>query len=84
VRSASRFPWLGAALAWQLAFLLISKDVQRCYLFMIPGIAEKLPASVSTLLLYAANRIAALTAVPAIVDLALALSSSSRSLSVGK
>lgn len=67
------YGFLGVALAWQFAFLLIAKDVQRYRLFMIPAIAEKLLSSVSTLLLYAASRIAVVTTVPAIVDLVLAL-----------
>lgn len=67
------YGFLGVALAWQFAFLLIAKDVQRYRLFMIPAIAEKLLSSTLTLLLYAAGRITALTTAPAIVDFALAL-----------
>jgi len=67
------YGFLGVALAWQFAFLLIARDVQRYRLFMIPAIAEKLLSSVSALLLYAAGRIPALTTAPAIVDLVLAL-----------
>lgn len=67
------YGFLGVALAWQFAFLLIAKDAIRYRLFMIPAIAEKLLASGSALLLYVANRVAVLTIVPAVVDLVLAL-----------
>jgi hypothetical protein len=30
------------ALAWQVAFLIIARDVQRYRLFMLPAILEKL------------------------------------------
>lgn len=67
------YGFLGVALAWQIAFLLIGKDVQRYRLFMIPAIAEKLLPSVAALLLYAADRVTFLTIAPAIVDLLLGL-----------
>lgn len=67
------YGFLGVALAWQFAFLLIASDVPRYRLFMLPAIVEKLLSSISALLLYAADRIAAITAAPAVVDLALAL-----------
>lgn len=67
------YGFLGVALAWQFAFLLIAKDAIRYRLFMIPAIAEKLLASGSALLLYVANRVTVLTIVPAVVDLVLAL-----------
>jgi hypothetical protein len=67
------YGFLGVALAWQFAFLLIARDVRRYRLFMLPAIAEKLLSSVSALLLYAADRIAALTVAPAVIDFVLAL-----------
>jgi len=42
-------------------------------LFMLPAIAEKLLSSISTLLLYAADRVVVMTAAPAMVDLVLAI-----------
>ncbi|MCF8150314.1 MAG: hypothetical protein K9K30_10125 [Burkholderiaceae bacterium] len=67
------YGFLGVALAWQFAFLLIASDVRRYRLFMLPAIAEKLLSSISTLLLYAADRVVAMTAAPAVVDLVLAI-----------
>ncbi|QNP58245.1 hypothetical protein H9L24_14380 [Paenacidovorax monticola] len=67
------YGFLGVALAWQFAFLVIASDVRRYRLFMLPAIAEKLLSSVSALLLYAADRVAAMAAVPAVIDLAIAL-----------
>lgn len=67
------YGFLGVALAWQFAFLLIASDVRRYRLFMLPAIAEKLLSSISTLLLYAADRVVAMTAAPAVVDLVLAM-----------
>lgn len=67
------YGFLGVALAWQFAFLLIARDVRRYRLFMLPAIAEKLLSSISALLLFAAGRVGAVTAAPAVVDLFLAL-----------
>lgn len=67
------YGFLGVALAWQFAFLLIASDVPRYRLFMLPAIAEKLLSSIATLVLYGADRVAALTAAPAAVDLCLGL-----------
>lgn len=67
------YGFIGVALAWQFAFLLIASDVPRYRLFMLPAIAEKLLSSISALILYAADRVAAMTAAPAVVDLFLAL-----------
>lgn len=67
------YGFLGVALAWQFAFLVIASDVRRYRLFMLPAIAEKLLSSVSALLLYAADRVAAMAAAPAVIDLAIAL-----------
>lgn len=67
------YGFIGVALAWQFAFLLIASDVERYRLFMLPAVAEKLLSSVATLLLYAADRIAAMVAAPAVIDFLLAL-----------
>lgn len=67
------YGFLGVALAWQFAFLVIARDVRRYRLFMLPAMAEKLLSSVSALLLYAADRVAAMAAAPAVIDLAIAL-----------
>lgn len=62
------YSFLGVALAWQWAFLLIARDVDRYRAFMLPAAAEKLFSAGAVLLLYATGRIEALTAAPALVD----------------
>jgi hypothetical protein len=65
------YGFLGVALAWQFAFLLIAKDVQRYRLFMLPAAAEKFLSSGAALVLYANGRITAVTVAPSAVDLVL-------------
>lgn len=67
------YGFLGVALAWQFAFLLIASDVRRYRLFMLPAIAEKLLSSLSALLLHVSGRIAAAPAIPAGIDLLIGL-----------
>lgn len=66
------YGFIGVALAWQFAFLLISRDVARYRLIMLPAILEKLLASGSAVLLFASGRVAAIAIAPAVVDLVLA------------
>jgi hypothetical protein len=65
------YGFLGVAVAWQFAFLLIAKDVQRYRLFMLPAAAEKLLSSGSALVLFASGRINAATVAPSVIDLLL-------------
>ena len=58
-------------LAWQLAFLVISRDVIRYRLLMLPAVAEKLFFVASTFALYASGRVSAYSIPTAVVDLAL-------------
>ncbi|MBX3173965.1 MAG: hypothetical protein KF709_06100 [Gemmatimonadaceae bacterium] len=53
------YGFVGVALAWQLVFLVISRDVQRYRLLMLPAIVEKLVFGVPVLLLFAAGRVGA-------------------------
>lgn len=66
------YGFVGTALAWQFVFLLIARDVTRYRIFMLPGIAEKLLFSVPVFVLYAMNRVPALTAAAAALDFLLA------------
>lgn len=63
------YGFLGVALAWQLAFILIARDVQRYRLFMLPAIAEKFLSSIAVLVLHAQGRVSLPTAIPSVIDL---------------
>jgi hypothetical protein len=52
------YGFVGVAIAWQVAFLIIARDPVRYRLMMIPGILEKLGFGVATLVLYAQGRLA--------------------------
>jgi hypothetical protein len=54
--------FIGVAISWQCAFLLIVRDPQRFRLFMLPAVLEKLSFGVTTLVLYALGRVAVLVA----------------------
>jgi len=62
------YGFIGVALAWQIAFLIIGSNPARYRLLMIPAMIEKL-GYVSTLaFLYGRSRISALDVQPAIPD----------------
>lgn len=67
------YGFLGVALAWQLAFLLISRDVVRYRPLMLVAVAEKLLFGPVVFLLWAQGRVAPLALAPAAVDLILAV-----------
>lgn len=67
------YGFLGVALAWQLAFLLIARDVVRYRPFMLPAIAEKLLFVLPVAMLWAQGRVAAPTLGFAAIDLLLAI-----------
>jgi len=66
------YGFIGVALAWQCAFLLIARDVQRFRLFMLPATLEKVSFGVATLVLYEQGRAAPLVACAGTIDLVLA------------
>ena len=63
------YGFIGVALAWQFVFLMISRDVERYRLLMLPAILEKLSFGVAALLLFAQGRTAALVAGAGGIDL---------------
>jgi hypothetical protein len=67
------YGFLGVALAWQLVFLLIARDVERYRLLMLPAIVEKLSFGLAVVILHAQGRAATLVAVAGVIDLILAL-----------
>jgi hypothetical protein len=66
------YGFVGTALAWQFAFLLIARDVIRFRAFMIPAVLEKVLFAASVLVLYAQGRVAPATVAFAGIDLFLA------------
>ena len=65
------YGFIGVALAWQVVFLIIARDVRRYRLLMLPAILEKLVFGVPVLLLYASGRVGADVLVFGIIDLVL-------------
>ena len=63
------YGFIGVALAWQFAFVLIAHDVQRYRFFMLPAVLEKLAFSTAVLVLYAQGRIAPFVAGAGVIDL---------------
>ena len=79
---AARFPpavthaeyyygFLGVALAWQIAFLVIAKDPARFRPIIPAAILEKLSYAAATTTLFVLGRLAMLFAIFGLVDLAL-------------
>jgi len=67
------YGFVGVGLAWQIAFLVISRDPLRFRLMMIPGAIEKISFAGSTYGLFLASRVAGMTVAFATVDLVLAI-----------
>jgi hypothetical protein len=59
---------IGVALAWQIAFLLISRDPVRFRPLMIPAIAEKFLSVGAVILLYMGDRISGTVMAPFLGD----------------
>jgi hypothetical protein len=65
------YGFIGVALAWQLAFLVIGRDPVRYRLLMIPAIVEKLGHVTTVATLYARAAISIEDAITAVPDLLL-------------
>ncbi len=65
------YGFLGAATAWQLVYLQVSRDPQRLRPMMLLGVLAKASFGIPTVLLYLAGRVHALIHFFAWVDLAL-------------
>lgn len=65
------YGFIGVAVAWQLAFLVIARDPQRYRLLMLPAIVEKVSFGAAAVVLFAAGRIPAIIHFFGWVDLAL-------------
>lgn len=65
------YGFIGVALAWQFAFLLIASDVRRYRPLMLVGVLEKLSFGLPVLVLFAQGRISAGVLGVGIIDLTL-------------
>jgi hypothetical protein len=63
------YGFVGVAVAWQIAFLIIARDPARYRLIMIPGILEKLSFGLAAVALFAAGRLTATTTAFGVIDL---------------
>ena len=63
------YGFVGVALAWQFAFLIIAQDPVRYRPIMIPSILEKLGFGVACVVLFASQRITSSMFVCGLVDL---------------
>lgn len=55
------YGFVGVALAWQVAFLILAQDPARYRMMMLPAILEKVTFGLAAIVLYAAGRISAAT-----------------------
>jgi hypothetical protein len=62
------YGFIGVALAWQVVFLIISKDPIRYRMLMLPAILEKATYGIALLWLFAQQRVASLVLGFAMVD----------------
>ncbi len=66
------YGFIGVALAWQFAFLIISRDPSRYRLLILPGILEKLTFGIPALILSTQQRLPLPLLAGAIIDLCFA------------
>ena len=65
------YGFVGVALVWQFAFLLIASDVRRYRPMMLVGVLEKLSFGIATIVLYVNGRVAASVLSFGLIDLIL-------------
>lgn len=63
------YGFLGVAVSWQVAFLIIAQDPARYRLFMIPAILEKASFGIAVLVLFAQQRGSGMLLAFGIIDL---------------
>jgi hypothetical protein len=64
------YGFVGVALAWQAAFLIIARDPVRYRLMMLPSMLEKLTFGAAAVALFAAGRLATVMLLAGLADLA--------------
>lgn len=67
------YAFIGIALVFQWVFLIISTDVQRYRVLMLPSAAEKLVFFVTIMVLFLQGQVSAVATVPAVIDLVLGM-----------
>jgi hypothetical protein len=67
------YGFLGVAIAWQVAFLVIALDPKRYRLMMVPAMIEKLSFAAAAIWLFAAGRLDDGMLVAGLIDLTLGL-----------
>ena len=63
------YGFIGVAVAWQVLFLILSKDPVRYRAMMIPSILEKLSFAIAVLILFFQHRISSIILAAGMVDL---------------
>ena len=67
------YGFVGVGLAWQIAFLVLSRDPLRYRAMMIPSVLEKASYAIAVAVLYLQRRVSSFTLGTAIVDSILGL-----------
>jgi len=67
------YGFVGIAVAWQIAFLIISRDPERYRLLMIAAVVEKYSYGLAVLVLFAQGRLAGPMLVFGMIDLVLGI-----------
>ena len=65
------YGFVGVAVAWQAAFLVIARDPARFRPLMVPAVLEKATFGLAAVLLWLGGRLAALMLVAGLIDLTL-------------
>jgi hypothetical protein len=63
------YGFIGVALAWQVLFLILSKDPVRYRLMMIPSVFEKFSFAIAVIALYQQHRVSSFLLGFAMIDL---------------
>ena len=63
------YGFLGVAVAWQVAFLVLATDPKRYRLMIIPAVLEKASFAIPVIILYLQNRVSFLMVVVGMPDL---------------
>ena len=66
------YGFIGVAVAWQVVFLMLSRDPARFRPLMIPAVLEKLGFGIVAVILYLQQRLSAFMLAGGVVDLILA------------
>ena len=62
------YGFIGVAVAWQILFLILSRNPVRYRPMMIPAIVEKASFGIAVMVLYLQHRVSNFTLVPALID----------------